>query len=102
MSYATMLREKAHTCGFGESLDDRILEHLLQTIENKFLIQKCTKICWTLSDFLTQARLTEDIALQTISMIKTSHEYKIARIDRRVCDNTSDALPPLQIYMVPS
>ena len=27
-------------------------------------------------------------------MIKTSHDNKIGRIDRRVCDNSSDALPP--------
>ena len=34
ISYATRLREKAHKCEFGETCDERILEHLIQTTEN--------------------------------------------------------------------
>ena len=44
VAYATRLREKAHDCDFGTNNDERILEHLLQTIENKMLIQKCIEI----------------------------------------------------------
>ena len=38
VAYATRLREKAHRCDFGSSYDDRILEHLIQTIENQMYI----------------------------------------------------------------
>ena len=42
---------------FGDTSDDKILEHLIQTIENQHLIQKCTCISkgWTLQQFLTEA-----------------------------------------------
>ena len=39
-SYAARLREKATDCEFGDTHDDRILEHIIQTIENKTLIHK--------------------------------------------------------------
>ena len=41
ISYAARLGEKAHKCEFGETCNERILEHLIQTIENKQLIKKC-------------------------------------------------------------
>ena len=41
VTYATHLRERAHECDFGSNCDERILEHLIQTIENEHLIQKC-------------------------------------------------------------
>ena len=40
VAYATRLREKAHDCDFKSSHDERILEHLIQTIENQTLIFK--------------------------------------------------------------
>ena len=44
VAYATRLREKAHDCDFGSNHDERIREHLIQTTENKTLIQNC--ISW--------------------------------------------------------
>ena len=35
ISYAAILREKAHKSKFGETCDERVLEHLIQTIENE-------------------------------------------------------------------
>ena len=49
VAYATRLREKANDCDFDTNCDERILEHLIQTIENKGLIQKCISKAWTLS-----------------------------------------------------
>ena len=41
ISYAARLRENAHDgCNFGCMCDERILEHLIQTIEDRALIQK--------------------------------------------------------------
>ena len=68
VAYATRSREKAHQCDFGSSNDDRILEHLIQTIENQYLIQKCIYEGWTLDQFLTQAKQIEDISVQVDDM----------------------------------
>lgn len=51
VTYATRLREKAHECDFGTNSDERILKHLIQTIENKTLIQKRISKAWTLQEF---------------------------------------------------
>ena len=55
VAYATRLSEKAHGCDFGSSNDGRILENLIQTIKNQYLIQKCIYGGWTLDQVLTQA-----------------------------------------------
>lgn len=62
ITYATRLREKSQDCEFGETCDDRILEHLIQTIENEVLIQRCISKGWCLSQFLTEAAQIEDIS----------------------------------------
>ena len=66
VTYATRLREKAQDCEFGTATqsDERILEHLIQTIENESLIQRCISKGWNLSQFLTEAAQIEDISLQ--------------------------------------
>ena len=68
VAYATRLREKAHDCDFGTNCDERILEHLIQTIENQVLIQKCISKSWTLQEFLMDAGQIEDISLQMRDM----------------------------------
>jgi hypothetical protein len=35
INYAARMREKAKNCEFGEQLNDRILEHLIQTIKHR-------------------------------------------------------------------
>ena len=66
VAYATRLREKAHECEFGDTNDERILEHLIQTIENQQIIQKCISktLSWTLQQILTEAGQIEDISSQ--------------------------------------
>ena len=64
MAYASRLREKAHECEFGDTNDERILKHLIQTIENQRLIQKSISKCWTLQQFLREAGQIEDISIQ--------------------------------------
>jgi len=39
-AYAAHLREKANNCEFEANCDERILEHLIQTTQNRSLIQK--------------------------------------------------------------
>ena len=67
--YAARLREKANECEFGTACEDRILEHLIQTINNQGLIQKAINKKWNLTQFLTEAaslqvcgmRIPEDV-----------------------------------------
>ena len=67
VTYATRLREKAIECEFGDTQDERILEHLIQTIENQHLIQKCISKSWTLQQFLTEAGQIEDISIKFVA-----------------------------------
>ena len=67
VTYATRLREKAIECEFGDTQDEIILEHLIQTIENQHLIQKCISKSWTLQQFLTEAGQIEDISIKFVA-----------------------------------
>ena len=81
VAYATRLREKAQGCDFGSSNDDRILEHLIQTIEEQYLIQKCIYEGWTLDQFLTQAKQIEDISVQVDDMKTDQLSKKISKVE---------------------
>ena len=48
-AYAARLREKAKECEFGATFDERILEHIIQTIDNKKLIEKAISKTWDLA-----------------------------------------------------
>lgn len=74
------MRGKAHDCDFSSNCDDRILEHLIQTIENKILIQKCISKSWTLQEFLTEAGQIEDISLQMRDMKVRPEDRDIAKV----------------------
>ena len=80
IAYAARLREKAYDCEFGGTFDDRILEHLIQTIENQYLIQKCIAKSWELSQFLSEAGQIEDISLQVHDMKDSLGDRHIARV----------------------
>ena len=67
-AYAARLREKAKECEFGDTFDERILEHIIQTIDNKKLIERAISKTWDLTRFLTEASQTEDIARQIQDM----------------------------------
>ena len=66
--YAARLGEKANECEFGTACEDRILEHLIQTINNQGLIQKAINKKWNLTQFLTEAAQMEDTSLQVSGM----------------------------------
>ena len=67
-AYAARLRETAKECEFGDTFDERILEHIIQTIDNKKLIERAISKTWDLTRFLTEASQTEDIARQIQDM----------------------------------
>jgi len=67
-AYAARLREKPKGCEFGATFDKRILEHIIQTIANKKMIEKAISKTWDLTRFLTEASQTEDIARQMKDM----------------------------------
>ena len=67
-SYAMRLREKANDCAFHDNFEERILEHLIQTVTNKALIRKCLSKEWTLSQFLAKAYDDEDTKMQIRQM----------------------------------
>ena len=83
VAYATRLREKAHECEFGDTNDERILEHLIQTIENQQIIQKCISKSWTLQQFLTEAGQIEDISSQVHDMKADPAYREIAKVMSR-------------------
>ena len=80
VTYATRLREKAKECEFGDMQDERTLEHLIQTIENPHLIQKCISKSWTLQRFLTEAGQIEDISIQVHDMKTDPTNLEIAKV----------------------
>ena len=63
-AYAARLREKAKECEF----DERILEHIIETTDNKKLIERATSKTLDLTRFLTEASQTEDIVRQIQDM----------------------------------
>ena len=80
-SYAARLREKAIDCEFGNTHDDRILEHIIQTIDNKTLIQKSINKAFNLTQLLVEAAQMENIKRQVTAI--TSPEAEVtARVDR--------------------
>ena len=75
-SYAARLREKATDCEFGDTHDDRILEHIIQTIENKTLIHKSINKAWDLTQFLIEAAQMENIKRQVCDITSPEAEVK--------------------------
>ena len=67
ISYATRLREKAKECEF-ENQDDRILEHLIQTVDNRILLRKAISKKMNLDRFLEEAAQSEEIEKQINTM----------------------------------
>ena len=60
-------------------MNDRILEHVIQTIDNRKLIQKAISKKMNLDRFLEEANQTEEIERQ-LDVMKTEEEKKIRKI----------------------
>ena len=55
VTYTARLHEKSKDCEFGEQTDDRILEHLVQTIKDSELVKRSIQQKWNLDQFLEEA-----------------------------------------------
>ena len=84
VAYGTRLREKASECDFGDSCEDRILEHLIKTVDNQTLILKCIRKEWTLAEFLKRAGEMEDLSMQMSCMHTQRVKPKVARLERKI------------------
>ena len=82
IAYAARLREKVQDCEFGSTHDERILEHIIQTIDNKTLIKKTISKEWNLTQFLTEAGQMEDIKRQVTDMKSEQPETEaVSRVE---------------------
>ena len=77
VTYAARLREKSKDCEFGEQTDDRILEHLIQTIKDSELVKRSLQKKWNLDQFLEEASQREDINQQVKDM---KEDFKISKV----------------------
>ena len=64
-------------CDFGEQTDDRILEHLIQTIKDDKLVKRSIQKNWNLNQFLEGASQREDINEQVKDM---KEDFKILKV----------------------
>ena len=83
-AYAARLREKANDGEFEANCDERILEHLIQTKQNRSLIQKAINKKWELTGFLTEAAQIEGTSLQISDMKIPQDVKKLERQFREV------------------
>lgn len=82
-SYAARLREKSEHCEFGTSQEERILEHIIQTIEDEELIKSTIHKKWNLDTFLVRAAEKEDIKREIKDMKQMKEDHKVAKVGRR-------------------
>lgn len=83
VTYAARLREKSRDCEFGEQTDDRILEHLIQTVKDNDLVKRSIQKKWNLDRFLEEASQRQDINQQVKDM---KEDFKISKVERRPRD----------------
>ena len=77
VTYSARLREKSKDCEFGEQTDDRILEHLIQTIKDSELVKRSIQKKWNLDQLLEEASQREDINQQVKDM---KEDFKISKV----------------------
>ena len=98
ISFATRLRENALECEFGDNLEERILEHLILKSNNDHLVENCIKKCWTLSEFLSEAKLYENVAFQVQQINESSDKHSIVKVKkilkRKRNSDTTEQLQP--------
>ena len=85
VSYAARLREKALKCDFHD-IDERILEHIIQTTTNAELVRQVLDKQWTLQQTFAEMQLMENTSEQAKAMGK--HEtHDEAKINKRKAKN---------------
>ncbi|KAH3741552.1 hypothetical protein DPMN_048277 [Dreissena polymorpha] len=80
VQYAARLREKALSCNFVD-IDDRIIEHLVQTTRHSEFVRKVLHKQWTLQEALNDAQIHEDTSVQIGAM--GHQERDIARVSKK-------------------
>ena len=90
VSYGARLRGKAIDCQFGNTQDERILEHIIQTIDNQSLIQKAISKEWDLTAFLKEASQIEEIKRQVTDITSTGATQNLNLVQAQ--DNHSTKL----------
>ena len=78
VTYAARLREKSQDCEFGEETEDRILQHLIQTIKDSELVKKSIQRKCNLEQFLEEASQRENINQQVKDM---KEDFKISKVE---------------------
>ena len=68
---------KSKDCEFGEQTDDKILEHLIQTIKDSELVKRSIHKKWNLDQFLEEASHREDINRRVKDM---KEDFKISKV----------------------
>lgn len=94
--YVSRLREKANDCEFGNTTEERILEHCIQNIENKELIRKAISKGWDLDKFIEEAAHVEDTNLHLKEMRKEEPNvvYKVQNTSERRFERRQDSNRP--------
>ena len=62
---------------------EMMIEYLIQTVENQYLIQKCIYEGWTLDQFQTQAKQIKDILVQVVDMKTDQWGKKISKVEEQ-------------------
>ena len=86
IEYAARLREKALSCNFVD-IDDRILEHLVQTTSNSDFVRKVLYKKLTLQEALSAAQISESTSIQLKEM--NNKALEIDRIRRKKKENST-------------
>lgn len=100
IAYTARLRKQAKECEFGDASEERILEHIIQTIDNRQLIQKTTSRKWNLTQFLQEASQIEDVNHHVREMKTQEEKPVVAKVygHRQVYGkNTNAATIPSEI-----
>ena len=87
VTYVARMRQKERDCEFGDQTDDRILEHLIQTVRDNDLIKKCIQKRWNSDQFIEEVSQREDIGQQVNDM---KDEHKVAKVYQRPPINRRD------------
>ena len=80
VSYAAGLREKSKSCDFHDD-DERILEHIIQTIDNTDLVRRVLNKKWTLKETLADMQVLEDTSEQ-VEVMGRQNSNSVSKIGK--------------------
>ena len=81
--YAMRLREQTEACDFENNREERILEHVIQTIDDSEMITRAIQKQWNLNKFLEEASQRNHPKREVKEITKThSKNYRQRELDR--------------------